>query len=100
MVQVPRHYSAPLMDRENLNTLIAMVDDAFPDNSKIDQIELGTRYSSLRVDQVIALVNTVSFESNKIAVAQMLRPRVVDPEHWYRVCSAFSFNGSCEKISH
>ncbi len=96
-----RHHrrQVPVMDRENLATLVAMVDDAFSDDSKINQIELGTRYSSLRVDQVISLVNTVAFESNKVKVARMLRPLVVDPEHWYQVCSAFSFNGSCEKIS-
>ncbi|GEM_PF-1572550 len=48
--------------------------------------------------QVKRVVETFSFDNDKVEAAVILHPRVVDMENWFRVHDAFSFDSSKDEL--
>lgn len=69
------------------------------DSDKLNIIKMAMLNNHFTSNQVTQLVGLMSFESNKLGLAKMLYPRVVDKGNFYLVNNAFDFSSSSEELA-
>ena len=78
---------APALD------LLALDDADFSDE-KLSVLRSAAATRHFLVDQVIAVLGRMTFDSDKIEAAALLHSRVVDRTNWYKVYGALDFDSS------
>jgi len=69
------------------------------DSDKVDQAKLSARTGAcFEVDQIVKLLKLLSHDSNKADMAIALYPITSDPQNWYQIESAFTFNSSWKEV--
>jgi hypothetical protein len=87
-----------LLSSADFSTLLAHVTAASFDQNKLDLVRAIAPQSVFTVDQVVALMQTSSFDETRIEIAATLRPRIVDPARWYLVYDALTFSSSRDTL--
>jgi ribosomal protein L17 len=89
---------ARLLSDPDWRALYAQVAGASFESNRIDTVRTAAQANVFTVDQVVALMQTSSFDDTRVEIAVTLRPRVVDPQRWYLVEGALSFDGSRDSL--
>jgi hypothetical protein len=89
---------ARLLSKADFDGLYAQAAGASFDSNRLAVIQTAAQLSVFTVDQVVALMQTSSFDDTRIEIAATLRPRVVDPERWYLVEGALQFASSRDTL--
>ena len=74
----------------------AVKDESFS-SDQLDLIETAAAHHWLNMAQVVALLEHLSFSSDKLAALEILRHRIVDPQNAHLLNDAFSFSSDKEK---
>ncbi|MBL7712906.1 MAG: DUF4476 domain-containing protein [Chitinophagaceae bacterium] len=86
------------MSRAQMNTLKSIVDDRMGSDDKTAAIHQYTSDKSLTTDQVVEMMNWLSFESSKLQVAKDCYDRVLDKENYHEISMALSFQSSKREL--
>ncbi len=87
-----------MMSPGEFNFLRKEVEEAFPENEKQLVIPKKAIQYYFTVDQVIVLLENFSFDKNKIALIDLLYPKIIDKEMSYRLFDAMTFSTSKDEI--
>ena len=74
------------------------VADARFEQDRVELVRTASAHALFTVDQVVALMQTSSFDDTRVDIATLLRPRVVDPARWYLVEAALQFESSRDTL--
>jgi hypothetical protein len=84
--------TAPLSRaRVDLDLLERAVKDATFTQDKLERIRSAMRGRTLTVAEVRRAMTWFSFGKDKVEVAALLHPHVIDPENWFQVYAGFTF---------
>lgn len=86
------------MSNEYFSSLIEIMDDESFDSGKLKIAKNAALSNNLTSDQVRVLVSKFTFESNKLDFAKDAYNRVVDPQNYFTVNSAFTFSSSKREL--
>lgn len=92
----PKHHSPPHakqcgMSNSQFSSFVSLVKNARFRSQKIDMIEAAAASNSFTVDQVIQIMNLMTFSSDKVDVAASMYHSVCDRNNWYKVYGVFDF---------
>ena len=69
------------------------------DSHKVDQAKLSARSGAcFEVDQIVKLLQLLSFDANRVEMAVALYPITADPQNWYRLANAFQFQSNYQEV--
>jgi len=68
------------------------------DNTRLTIAKSALRENNICCDQLLKIMNTFTFESNKLEIAKAGWHSVVDRERFYIIYSAFTFKSSIDEI--
>ena len=74
--------------------ILLALDDADFSDEKLSVLRSAAATRHFLVDQVIAVLGKMTFDSDKIEAAALLHSRVVDRTNWYKVYGALDFDSS------
>lgn len=86
------------LTRAQMNTLKSIVDDRMGSDDKTAAIQQYISDKSLTTDQVVEMMNWLSFESSKLQVAKDCYTRVLDKENYHEISMALSFQSSKREL--
>lgn len=84
---------------QGFNRLLQTVNDERFENNKSSIISTAAQHNHFTAQQVVELLGTLSFESNKLELAKELYGVCVDQRNYYIVNEAFNFSGSKQKLN-
>ena len=91
-----KHHSPPharqcgMTDRQ-FSSFVSLVKNSTFRSQKKNLIEGAAASNSFTVDQVIQIMNLMTFSSDKVDVAAAMYHSVCDRNNWYKVYSVFEF---------
>lgn len=68
------------------------------DRAKLDLSREYLRFNALTSDQVVRVMNQITFDSGKIEFAKMAYPNVLDPQNFFITMNALTFNSSKREL--
>ena len=94
----PRHMRCGMSDNQFANLKQAVKSESFSDD-KINVIQsAASSGNTFLVSQVIEIMNTMSFDDDKVAAATAMYPNVCDTNNWYLVYDALTFSSSKDTL--
>ncbi len=78
--------------------LLAALEEASFSDEKYAIVKEAASKNYFKSEQVLKILKKFSFESDRLKVAKLLYPRVVDPENFFVVYEAFTFSSSKEEL--
>jgi hypothetical protein len=116
MMQIPNNNYFPPAPASCLgntyinNHIIGMPDQVFMqlkqslantafDNTKLSIAKQALAYNNISSNQVLALMNLMTFESTKLAFAKYAYQYVADPNNYFVVNNGFGFNSSVNDLN-
>lgn len=94
-VQEPVVYA---MDEARLANLLRAVDGEPFSDDKLDLLRLGTREQYVTIAQVGRMMDAMTFPDDKVEVARMLQPWVLDPENAWQLNEHLTFSSSKSEV--
>ncbi len=92
-----RAYIEP-MPEDEFRKLITMLRNEQMESSRLDIVKTAAEENYFTSQQVKEIMETFDFEENRIRVAKLLYPRVVDRENFFVVLSALSYSSSRQEL--
>lgn len=89
----------PCMSQSSFMSLISTINNTTFESSKIKVASLALGSNYMTSSQVLMLLKCFTFESGKLEVAKLAYSRVVDPENFFKVNEAFTFDSSIDELS-
>ena len=90
---------APMMRQSDFNNFFKMYKDETFDKDKLSFFRAQKNIVSFTTEQVGQLMEELSFDDNKIIIAQEAYPNVVDPQNYYQLQNKFTFSSGKKKLS-
>ena len=90
---------APMMRQSYFNNFFKMYKDETFDKDKLSFFRAQKNIVSFTTEQVGQLMDELSFEDNKLIIAQEPYPNVVDPQNYYQLQNKFTFSSGKKKLS-
>lgn len=84
------------MGPQDFGRLAAAVDGESFSDDQLDLIRTAANHSWFNIDQTVALLEHLSFSSDKLKALEILRPRIVDPQNSHQLNEAFTFSSDKE----
>lgn len=84
-------------DEAAFGALFERVNRASFSTDKLSQIELASRSSGFRADQIKRLLGALAFSQDKMRALGLLAPRLVDPQNGGLILEAFPFSSDRER---
>jgi hypothetical protein len=81
-----------------LNTILEAIEDASFSSDKLSVLRSASRSRWFSAAQVVQVMEKFSFASDKVEAAAMLHEALVDPENWFVVYKALSFESDRRKL--
>lgn len=75
----------------------AIEEESF-DDEKLAVLREAARHNVFLVDQAIQLIELFTFSDGKVEAGVILYPQVIDPENWFRVYGAYTFDSDKEEL--
>lgn len=91
--------AAPMMRQGDFNNFFKMYKDETFDKDKLAFFRAQKNIVSFTTEQVGQLMEELSFDDNKLIIAQEAYPNVVDPQNYYQLQSKFTFSSGKKKLS-
>ena len=86
-----------VMSPDAFNRFMTSIKGASFDKNKLDVLDLTVGYSYFTVDQIIQVLNSMSFSDGKLEVVRKMYPSVADPENVFQLIDSFTFSSDKEK---
>ena len=90
---------APMMRQSDFNNFFKMYKDETFDKDKLSFFRAQKNIVSFTTEQVGQLMEGLSFDDNKLIIAQEAYPNVVDPQNYYQLQNKFTFSSGKKKLS-
>ena len=90
---------APMMRQSDFNNFFKMYKDETFDKDKLSFFRAQKNIVSFTTEQVGQLMEELSFDDNKLIIAQEAYPNVVDPQNYYQLQNKFTFSSGKKKLS-
>jgi len=87
------------MSNARFNGMMQQVNDAGFESSRMTIIEQAIAKNHLNTDQLVKIMQALSFESSRLTIAKMAYPKLVDQENIYKVNQGFSFSSSKDEYN-
>ncbi|MCF3111019.1 DUF4476 domain-containing protein [Niabella sp. CC-SYL272] len=81
------------MKDADANALGATIGGKAFDNDKAAILRTGTRYNSFTTAQVRQWISSFNFGSNKLKMAKLVFPQVLDKQNYHQLRDSFTFLG-------
>ena len=91
--------AAPMMRQSDFNNFFKMYKDETFDKDKLSFFRAQKNIVSFTTEQVGQLMEELSFDDNKLIIAQEAYPNVVDPQNYYQLQNKFTFSSGKKKLS-
>lgn len=78
--------------------MVAQIEDEPFPSGKLSIISMAVDYNYFTSAQVYTVLNALTFPSDKVEAAVLLYPMVLDPDAFYQVFGAFTFESSKEEV--
>jgi hypothetical protein len=82
------------MDDANFSSFLSKMKDKNMDNSKLDFAKSTMKNNWFTSDQVLQMLQTFSFENNKVELAKLIWHKTTDKGNYFKVYDAFTFSSS------
>ncbi len=82
----------------NMDRLITSLNYKRFDSEKEDFLEIALANKSLYTNDLIEILNHLTFESTKLDVAILAHPGIIDKENFHAIYDAFKFRSSIRKL--
>ncbi|WP_300600191.1 DUF4476 domain-containing protein [Niabella sp.] len=89
----PAYPRLPKMKDADANALAAAIGSKVFDNDKEAILRAGTKYNSFTTAQVRQWISSFSFGSNKLKMAKLVFPQVLDKQNYHQLRDSFTFLG-------
>ena len=86
----------PISDKEFNQLLQSIREESFEEN-QLSIIEISSKYNYFTVNQVVKVINELTYSSGKLSALKLLYPNVVDPENAHIIINAFTYSSDKEK---
>jgi len=86
------------MPQDKFQKLLDMLRKEAFESSKLDIVRTAAKDNFFTSEQVKEIMETFKFDENRIKVAKILYPRVVDRENFFIVYSALTYSSSREEL--
>ena len=90
---------APMLRQSDFNNFFKMYKDETFDKDKLSFFRAQKNIVSFTTEQVGQLMEELSFDDNKLIIAQEAYPNVVDPQNYYQLQNKFTFSSGKKKLS-
>ena len=90
---------APMMRQGDFNNFFKMYKDETFDKDKLAFFRAQKNIVSFTTEQIGELMEELSFDDNKLIIAQEAYPNVVDPQNYYQLQAKFTFPSGKKKLS-
>lgn len=87
----------PLSEEEFSSLSSAIKNESFEEN-KLNVVEIAVRSSFFTIDQVIRLVDLITYSAGKIKTVELTYPKVVDKYNAHLLFNAFTYSSDKEKL--
>lgn len=91
----PQYY--PMADAQ-FSQLITQIHNEPFSEGKLGLVSLAAQYNYFSSAQVSSVVSALTFSSDKVEAAVMMHPMVLDPQAFYQVFAAFTFESSKREV--
>ena len=86
------------MGKKAFSSLKSAVEaESFADG-KLQVISAAAKHHHFRVNQVIQLIDTISFSGKKMTAVRRLYPKVVDRKNSYKLLNAFTYESDKKEL--
>lgn len=82
------------MDDGNFSSFLAKMKDKNMDNAKLDFAKSTMKNNWFTSDQVLQILQTFSFENNKVELAKLIWHKTTDKGNYFKIYDAFTFSSS------
>lgn len=86
------------MNESNFNNLVNSISDKSFDDSKLTLAKQATSANCLKASQIKRLLELFSFEDSKLELAKHAYSYCFDPQNYYQVNDAFTYESSIEEL--
>lgn len=86
------------MDEVNFDTFSSKLKDKSNDNQKMDFVKSTMKNNWFTCDQVLLILQSLSFENNKVELAKILWHKTTDKGNFFKVYDAFTFSTSEKSV--
>lgn len=93
-----KHYNNS-MSNASFNDLIQHMDDAGFESDRMNMVEQALTQNHLNTNQLVKIMQALSFESSRLTIAKMAYPKLVDPENTFRINQGFTFSSSKDQFN-
>jgi hypothetical protein len=86
--------SGTAMDESTFTTFLSKMKDKSMDNQKVDFVKSGMKNNWFTSEQVLQMLQTLSFENNKVDLAKIVWHKTTDKGNYFKIYDAFTFSTS------
>lgn len=86
------------MDDATFTTFLSKMKDKSMDNQKLDFAKSTMKNNWFTTDQVLQLLQTFSFENNKVELAKLIWHKTTDKGSYFKIYDAFTFSSSEKSV--
>jgi Domain of unknown function (DUF4476) len=97
-LQIDSHPRQSVMDPTNYTKFLAELKKQAYDDRKVEFTETYLSDSWITAEQAAGIIKMLSYDDNKLTLAQILYDRVIDPGNYFVVNKSFSFASTGEKM--
>ena len=91
---------APLMSQQSFAEFRRSLHGINFETAKLSAIQNQLHHMRFTAAQTRTLISLFSFDSSRLELAKMIYPTVVDPNRYYLVAEAFTFNSTRQELYH
>ena len=88
------------MNDSNFNQLKQSVKKSSFDSGKISILQTAIPSNTFYVSQAVELLKMLDNDSNKVTIGELIYKQVCDPQNWYQIYAAFTFDSGKRELAH
>lgn len=94
----PEPAPAQPMNSGQMQSLLAQINGASFSDDKVQVVKSAASSNWFTCSQVIAVMQALNFDDDRVEAAAIMHPRVVNKDEWYTVYSGLGFSSSRDKL--
>lgn len=87
------------MNDSDFNQLKQSVKKSSFDSGKVSILQTAVPSNTFYVSQAVELMKMLDSDSNKVTVGELIYKQVCDPQNWYQIYSAFTFDSGKHELA-
>lgn len=85
------------ISEQEFNQLLQSIREESFEENQLSILEISSQYNYFTVNQVVKVINELTYSSGKLSALELLHPNVVDPENAHIIINAFTYSSDKEK---